>query len=85
MRFEPGGKVTKSHFESRKIWYKPWTWLRKPVRVITEMEASHFYIIPVPADRDSIVSLMEFNQKRICDVFGVPPHVLKGDDNGLEK
>lgn len=33
----PFGLVTKSHMQSTKTWYKPWTWRNKPIRVIDRM------------------------------------------------
>jgi len=51
-----GGKVTVSHKESQKVWWKPWTWLRKPVTVIDELDVSEISIMHAPADRDSTIT-----------------------------
>ena len=37
-KLDLGGIINKTHMESQRIWYKPWTWRRKPVRVIDEFK-----------------------------------------------
>ncbi len=64
MHFAPGGTVTSSHKESQKVWWKPWTWLREPVTVITEMDVKEISIIHTPANKDSIPSMMDLCEKK---------------------
>ena len=44
------GKVLDFHLESQTVWYKPWTWLKKPVRVIDNFDLTGLSFVQDPVD-----------------------------------
>ncbi len=44
-RAEPVGHILKSHMQSMKVWYNPWTWGNRPVRVIDLLDLKAVSIV----------------------------------------
>lgn len=42
------GTIEDNHWMSQRVWYKPWTWFKKPIRVIDKMIMDHVSIGPAP-------------------------------------
>lgn len=42
------GVIKKSRYESQCVWYKPWTWFKKPVHVIEDFELRSISLVSRP-------------------------------------
>ena len=41
-----GGTVEKWHWQSQRVWYKPWTWFLPRIRVIDQVKVDHVSMSP---------------------------------------
>jgi hypothetical protein len=55
MNMRPEGVLRKFRYERRFVWWKPWTWLGRPTKVVDEGELiGLFFVLPL-SDKESVV------------------------------